>query len=116
MVGCRSRFAALGLGLDQPPLPISATINEITGAWSVTFDRLLTAATLAIANWTIRAADTIFDVTAASAAGLLVSGTSDTGIEDAGPDVISYAAAPADVLNLTGQPAAAFTDFPLTVT
>lgn len=116
MVGSPCRFAGLGSAPNPPPLPISATIDEITGIWSITFDRPLTPAALAIANWTIRAANTFFNVTAASSSGLIVSGSSDTGDEDLGPDVISYAAAPADVISTRGIPAAAFADFPITVT
>ncbi len=106
----------MGLGLDQPPVPIAATLAFATGVWSVTFDKILTAGALAIANWTFRASDSLFSTDTAVAAGNTVSGTSTEGFENAGADVVNYAAAPADVLNLTGQPAAAFTDFPLTVT
>lgn len=116
MVGYPSRFAALGLGLDQPPLPVSATLAFATGAWSVTFDKILTAATLAAGNWTFVASDSEFTADTAVAAGDTVSGTATEGSEAPGPNIVNYAAAPADVLNLTGHPAAAFSDFPLTVT
>ena len=106
----------MGLGLDQPPLPVSATLAFATGAWSVAFDKILTAGPLAAGNWDFRASDSLFTSDTAVAAGNTVSGTSTEGFENAGADIVNYAAAPPDVLNLTGQAAAAFSDFPLVVT
>lgn len=97
-------------------MPIAATLAFATGVWSVTFDKILTAGALAAGSWTFRASDSNFAADTAVAAGNTVSGASTEGSENAGADVVNYAATPADVLSLTGLPAAAFTDFPLTVT
>ncbi len=87
------------------------------GTWSVTFDRPLLAGALNAANWTFNAGDEIRNATDATAAGNVVSGDSVTMVENAGPDVVNYAAAPADVVSdEDAMPAAAFSDFPLTVT
>lgn len=112
----RCPFAGLGLGLDQPPAPIAATLALATGVWSVTFDRQLEPGGLALGNWTFRATGFAFVTDTAVAAGSVVSGTSTQDAIDPGDDVANYAATPADVLGLTGLPAAAFTDFPLVVT
>lgn len=104
------------MGLDLPPLPIAATLEFATGIWSVTFDKALQSGALNAANWDFIATDIDFTGLTAVAAGSVVSGTSAAGLGDIGPDAANYAAAPADVLSLTGLPAAAFVDFPLTVT
>lgn len=115
-VGSHCPFAGLGLGLDLPPLPIAATLAFATGIWSVTFDKPLQPATLAAANWDFRATGSAFTADTAVAAGDTVSGASTEGAENPGDDDVNYAAAPPDVLSLTGLPAAAFTAFPLVVT
>lgn len=116
MGGSRCPFAGLGLGLDLPPLPLLATLAFATGAWSVTFDKPLQAGPLAAGNWNFRATGFDFPADTAIAAGDVVSGASSQDAIDPGDDVANYAAAPADVLSLTGLPATAFTDFPLVVT
>ena len=116
MGGSRCPFAGLGLGLDLPPNPLSATLEFATGDWSVLFDKALQAGVLNEANWTFFASGSPFLGDSATAAGNVVSGASTIGIPGPGDDVANYAAAPADVLSLTGLPAAAFTDFPLVVT
>lgn len=59
---------------------------------------------------------TQFAASTAVASGAVVSGASIIGLGDLGPDIAIYLAVPADVLSLTGLPAAAFPDFPLVVT
>lgn len=112
----RPRFLATGL-LSNPPQPLSATINATSGVWSVQFDSDLVPGGLDAANWTIRANDTAYDVVAASANDAQVVGASNAGDENIGADVISYSPPPFDVVeSVNNLPAAAFADFPLTVT
>lgn len=114
-VGSPCPFAALGLGLELPPVPIAATLVFATGAWTCTFDRPLQPAVLDFSNWALRATATIFLPTSASASGSIVTGASTGSIIDPGPDVVAYTPPPFDVLSLPGLPAVAFTDFPLVV-
>ena len=109
-------FAALGLGLDTPPIPIAATLELLSGDWSVTFNRPLQPGSLDSGNWTFRASGQLFITPTATAAGPVVSGTATAGLPDLGPDVVNYAPPPFDVISVTGLPAAAFLDFPLVVT
>lgn len=115
-VGSRCPFAALGLGLDLPPLPIAATYVVATTAWTCTFDKPLQPGALNAGNWTLRENDNARSANTATAAGSVVSGTMGLPVADPGADVINFAPPPADVLSLTGLPAVAFTDFPLVVT
>lgn len=82
----------------------------------MTFDKPIQPGPLAGGNWSFKANDFPFAPADATAAASTVSGSSILGLLDPGPDVANYAAAPADVLSLTGLPAAAFTNFPLVVT
>ncbi len=87
------------------------------GTWSVQFDQPLQAGPLDASNWTFRADDSMQEASTATAAGDTVSGDSTTTTLDFGDDVANYGAAPADVIGLdSGEPAAAFSDFPLVVT
>jgi hypothetical protein len=104
------------LGLDLPPLPLSAALNAASGVWQVIFDRPLAGGALNAANWVIRANDTAYDVDTATAAGVNVNGTSTAGGENEGPDTINYRPPPFDVTSPLGAAAAAFEDFPLVVT
>ena len=115
-VGSRYPFAGLGLGLDQPPLPIAATFVVATALWTCTFDKPLQPGPLDAGNWTLRENSNARSASTASAAGNVVSGLAGLPVADPGADVINFAPPPADVLNLTSQPAVAFTDFPLVVT
>lgn len=114
--GCRYPFAGSALGLDRAPLPIAATLEFGTGAWSVTFDRFLAAGALDPSNWTFRATDFEFTAGTATALGTVVSGGSVLGKADVGANVANFAPPPFDVVGPTGIPAVAFTDLPLTVT
>lgn len=115
-VGSRCPFAALGLGLDSPPLPLSATFNLGSLAWSCTFDQPLQAGALDFANWSLRASGDAYTATSAAAAGSVVSGIATIATPAPAADDITFAPPPFDVLSLAGLPAIAFADFPLVVT
>lgn len=105
--------------LPEPaPIPIAATFDIPTRVYSVTFDRALTAnPALNLANWSLCAVGNTRTMDTAASAGAVVSGVVSVFLGGAcGGPSISYAAAPADVLGVTGTPVAAFAGFPLTVT
>lgn len=116
MVGSRLPFAASQLSLPEP-VPVSAVAARAAGTWAVTFDRPLTAGALNAANWLITkpAGGGTVVATGASASGSVVSGTWVGGIGAPGTGSIEYAPPPFDVLSASGQPALAFSGFPLTV-
>lgn len=116
MADSRAPFEASALGLDLPPIPIAATFVVATTAWTCTFDQPLQPGVLDAANWTLRENSNARTASTATAASNVVSGLMGLGAADPGADVINFAPPPADVLSLTGLPAVAFTDFPLTVT
>lgn len=81
----------------------------------MTFDRPLIAGPLANGNWTGRFGNQLFTVVGANVpGGAIANMTIVAGVADAGPDVVSYAAAPPDVRGLPDTvPAVAFADFPI---
>lgn len=101
---------------SEGPVPVSATLNLLGGAWSCTFDQSLQPGPLNVPNWTLVASGSDFVPSTAVASGNIVSGASAMGSESARPDVIDWAPPPFDVVNAIGQSAAAFTGFPLIVT
>lgn len=116
MAGSPFRFAGLGLGLDEPPVPIAATFEILSGIWTCTFDKPLQPGVLDAGNWSLRESNQARSANAATAAGNVVSGTVAFPSADPGPPVINFAPPPADVLSLTGLAAVAFAAFPLVVT
>lgn len=112
----RVTFATAALA-SNPPLPIAATLDEISGVWSVTFDANLVPGPVNTANWFFRANSTEYDPDTAVAVQNRVQGTSTAGIENVGANVVSFSPPPFDVIENIGlKPAAAFADFPLVVT
>ncbi|TVQ55668.1 MAG: hypothetical protein EA377_03100 [Phycisphaerales bacterium] len=79
----------------------------------VEFDRLLVDGVLSPSNWTVRHSDRLYSVMDAAAAGSVVQLAISPFEMSPGADGVSYAADPPDVTGLDGQPAEAFSDFPL---
>jgi len=95
------------------PTPLLATF-QAPDALFVQFSEPLVAGPLATANWTVRVAGMAYSCMNANTGPSAVNLFLNPAGPDVGPDVVSYAAAPADVISLaTGFPAAAFTDFPV---
>lgn len=98
------------------PVPVLATLNAASGAWSCTFDQSLQPGVLDEGNWTVRSLLAPYLVTSATAAGNVVSGASTGGLPAGGPAVMGYAPPPFDVVNAIAQPTFAFSGFPVVVT
>lgn len=96
-----------------------ATLSTGTGIFTATFDRPLQPGFSASASWSgVRGPLGVFREmqfgVPLTIAGSTVTDIPGTGfIPFAGPQRVSYAAAPADVISTTGAPAAAFIDFPV---
>lgn len=109
-----SRRSTFSPQLD-PPLPILAT--EDFGSVTVTFCHNLVPGVIDPTNWSGRFAARLF--TAGSAvvtfAGVALINLV-LGAADPGPDVVTFAPPPFDLLSDTARqiPAPAFTDFPIT--
>lgn len=104
----------------DPPVPIDATIVAANGDVSVTFDRDLVVGPVAAINWAVRANlgpmalnHTVVGIPQA-AVRTVTFGTIPGGIAFP-PLGVDYNAAPPDVVSTLGIPAAAFSDFPITV-
>jgi len=102
------------------PVPTAAVLALATGTIVVTFSSALQAGVISAGNWSGVAFDGAKTNERNTLAPVTVAGSSVTygsvnGALVAGPDRISYAAAPADLLDSHGRPIAAFADFPLTV-
>lgn len=101
-----------------PPLPTSAAIFAGPPIRiHVVFDALLRRQSLNRANWTARILGRNFNVTTAGVSPdrtfIALPGT--LGTPNPGPNVVSYAPPPSDVVGLlTGLDVLAFTDFPIT--
>ncbi len=101
------------------PVPIGAVVSISTAIVTVTFDQPLVPGTSALANWFARAdlglgartlAPTVDPVAAGSAVAWVGADTPTI----PGAAIVSYSAAPADVVGLVGGlPAAPFAGFPL---
>lgn len=100
--------------LLDPPVPILA--DELLGPITVTIDKIIIDQPLAAGNWTGRFTNLAFTVSDASVvAPTKIRLQRVMGGVDIGPNVLNYAAAPADVISDPGRvPMAAFTDFPIT--
>lgn len=94
----------------DPPVPVGAVIAD--SIITVTFDQELLAGTLDHINWTVRYDGNLFAVSSAAADGFDVTLELGFGATNPGPPGVSYAATPADVIGVNGQPAEAFEDFP----
>lgn len=89
-----------------------------TGVLTLAFDRLLTVGPLAVANWTAIAGPNQWVATSIGVeAGSPSAVTGTFVISAASPPgaTVTYAPPPFDLLGATGTPAAAFTNFPITV-
>ena len=105
---------------ETPPVPVLATYHVATSLLTVTFDQPLQPGTSAIGNWRCWVGDpgTVYrkdNDTPATIAGSTVTATMPPGVVSTGPNRCRYFAAPADVLGLTGLPAAPWTSFPVTM-
>lgn len=101
--------------LRDPPVPILATwIGGPFPTLTVTFNHALNEGPLNLANWTADFVPNAYTATIVNAIGNTVVCTmAISGLGDPG-NKCSYAAAPPDVLDLLGTPAAPFVDFPIT--
>ena len=100
----------------EPPLPAAATFATAAQVLTVTWNKPLTAQPTAAANWIVRASTKQYNaIIPGASAGLQTTVPMAFQFIDFGPDVVSYAAAPPDVLSLPGIPAAPFANFPLAV-
>lgn len=104
----------------NPPVPIAATIVAANGDVSVTFNRDLITGPLDPLNWAVRANlgpmalnHTVVGIPQA-AVRTVSFGTVPGGIAFP-PLGVDYNAAPPDVRDTRGLPAAAFADFPIAV-
>ncbi|MBA7641539.1 hypothetical protein ES703_49224 [subsurface metagenome] len=105
----------------DPPVPIDATLAVGASILTVTFDKPLQPGISVAGNWTGVGlfGAVLNDFTPFG--NLTIAGSTVAGFIGSipgpvpGPTRISYAAAPADVIALTGEPVTAFTDFPLTM-
>lgn len=90
--------------------------SEIAPEIEITFDKPLRPGVLNVPNWSGRQADRVWvPETPPTALGSVVSFRTTPGIIQPGPDVVSYAASPPDVVSTPGLvPAAAFTNYPVT--
>jgi len=101
---------------DPPPVPVVAHFGAPYA--TVEFDRRLTGGPISTGNWFVRVANLQKNITNVDVEGhvprLVDVLCSVGGIPNAGPDVVSYSPPPFDLTSLTGIPAAAFADFPIT--
>ena len=98
------------------PVPVLAELNASTGGWSCTFDQSLRPGTVDFKNWLLRTTSEIFTPSSATAARNIVSGASASTSENPGKASVQFTPPPADVVNAIGQPAFAFSGFPVRVT
>ncbi len=110
-------FAALGLGLEPPPVPVSAIINPGATQLVITFDRQLFPNPFPnLANWSVRWANFTRTVSSGNATGFTLTLNLVIGGADAGIDQVTFAPPPFDILDLvTLREVQAFTDFPVTL-
>lgn len=105
----RSTFLA-----PRSPRPIDALLYNLGLKCDVTFDRpLVLAGALDLGNWHVRFLSGMFNVTAAAAAGSIV--TLDLFALGPGPpgDWVSFSPPPHDVVSAEGAAAPAFSEYPL---
>ncbi len=95
---------------STPPVPIAA--ENLGFNWSILFNEPLQPGPLNPANWWGRVDDTRWNCVTADAVGSQVNLTVVDLNPDPGPDGVTFSPPPNDVLDLTGNPAAAFIDFP----
>lgn len=124
MGGCpSSRRSTFSPSPEPPagPVPVSATFGRVSQNLAVTFDQLLVPGVTDMFNWTMTV-----DlgpgprVLIGGAPGAVAASTATIPMVDvvggAGPDRCTYAAFPPDIVGLvSGLPAAAFVDFPVTL-
>ena len=94
-----------------PPLPISVTSVFLFPSLTVfvQFDHLLTGLALSTAPWSIRFLDRVWDVISVRVSDDTLRLGTTRGIFSPGPDTVTFAPPPADVIALlTGIPAAGF--------
>lgn len=98
----------------DPPVPVLAQWFAFPGPeLLVTFNRPLAPGPLAAANWSAVIPPNAYNATSASAAGSVVTAPMAPIGAGAGLQRCTYAAAPPDVLDAGGTPAAAFLNFPV---
>ena len=98
------------------PQPVAATYSVLAQSFTVTFNRNLTPGILNGLNWTMRPGGFLRVGNVVSALANVVSGTTNPHILGPALDTIQYAPPPSDVLAARDStPAAAFTDYPLTI-
>lgn len=96
------------------PVPVSAVYNAGPHNAVVTFDRPLQPGVLDPGNWFFRWANWGYPANNVGAAGTDVTIWPATGSGQVGPSIVNYTPPPFDVLSVPGQPADAFSGFPLT--
>ncbi len=83
----------------------------------LTMSQPLVPGALDTGNWFVRWSNNSRIISSATAAGSVITIALGFGSGDSGPNVVSYSPPPSDVQRLgTLTPAAAFADFPITVT
>lgn len=99
-----------------PPVPIAATYDVLLDKLIVTFDRTLVPQAVTAGTITFRVSGNLRRAINIAAAGTTVADDSVFVVASPGADVVNYAPPPFDILDLiTGAPAVAFADFPLTL-
>jgi hypothetical protein len=115
MGGFPCPFALRSSVLPSLPVPIYAECLGGGAPVQVVFDQALTAnPALDTGNWIIRYGGFMQIVSAAAASGTGVVISRSNGPGNAGPDVVSFAPPPDDLLSAGGSPVAAFANFPIT--
>lgn len=94
---------------------MSATFRTVLSRLVVTFDGILTAGSTNPAAWTIRISNRLRNPSMATAGGNLVEVFASPGAFNTGPNVCSYDGTPPPITDFSGNPIAAFTDFPVTL-
>lgn len=101
-------------------MPVSGTFSAFLSWLILDFDRNLQQTLIDPLNWQLRYNNTLWNGTGLNAglpAPNQVSGNfADSGIPQPPGTLLYYTPPPFDVLGPTGVPAAAFSDFPITVT
>lgn len=115
MGGCQHPWSITFLP-PPSPRPAGATWDLLTGNWTVTFDRPLTPGVIDPGNWKMNIGGTLYRGLLASAAGAVVSGTSQPSATGPGViDTINYLPPPYDVIGVDLTPVIRFRLFSVAV-
>lgn len=117
MVGSPKPFEGLHLLEPEPPVPLTAVLDQGAATFTITFDRPLQNPLPASVAAGLRIGDTRLTYLdwAVSPGGDGIVGMFADASADPGPNMAWMDVPPTGVRSLTGEPASAFSDFPLTI-